>query len=779
MSAFSPTHQGREHVVSFLDSFSHQGPEASHVCIVFEPLGENLLALIERHKKKGVPRALVKVIAKQILLGLEYLHDECDLVHTDIKPENICECFLTLLFTYLLAIIFFSRPWSNSLRVHKVTRRDYHALTVILISPLHMKADLHLVISIPDIEEHIHNELSQSPSPTSRRVGVPLPVKTRAGVSIPLNQQRTRRQVTIFDSQPLASPGRSAGRSAHGHSSLSMNARPDNGGSQNGSYVAQMHMSRTGSGYVAHSSGTVASLSSSAPKVPSGLSSSAPRNDLAFQQKTAQMFAAKGISAVPPRVINSPSTSSSSSSISSVLASTAAGSSSIVSTPPTSLSHSLGNAVMEFMGTGNFETELRTHPKISPPSKSSEDDERGGLLMPSKQAKKDIDLERELSSAISTSWRATENLSKDKTSTSFASYKSTSSPNKASKQRNSGRGHTRSHSGLSNAGFWKDPGTAAPAPAILVNAVVGAGGREDDFSKLSTIGSSNSTSENSSASATLVRPSPTSTPLPIAKKSPSLMNGVSKLIHNTSFSGESPPPNDSTTRNDTRDTPSNVSNSQNLHLSLLTQTAPSRASPTSSPSKRAVVRVSPPQQVSQLSAHMHLHKPPILCNCSDASHHHSHSRSKIKSRSSRLVEHAPISFGGAIPSTSVTPTPTSPTPTVPPPTPIDPPSIPSLIPPPLPNSNPSTSEGHSVYPRTLPQLRTPADDRPLPPPISVKIADLGNATPSKKHYTEDIQTRQYRSPEAILGRRDWDAKVDIWSVACVVSKAVFSSWNIF
>jgi len=98
VSAFSPTHQGRQHIVSFLDSFSHQGPEASHVCIVFEPLGENLLALIERHKKKGVPRPLVKVIAKQILLGLEYLHSECDLVHTDIKPENICE----FLFTFAL-----------------------------------------------------------------------------------------------------------------------------------------------------------------------------------------------------------------------------------------------------------------------------------------------------------------------------------------------------------------------------------------------------------------------------------------------------------------------------------------------------------------------------------------------------------------------------------------------------------------------------------------------------------------------------------------------------
>ncbi len=57
---------------------------------------------------------------------------------------------------------------------------------------------------------------------------------------------------------------------------------------------------------------------------------------------------------------------------------------------------------------------------------------------------------------------------------------------------------------------------------------------------------------------------------------------------------------------------------------------------------------------------------------------------------------------------------------------------------------------------------------PLPPPIQVKLADLGNATPIRVHFTEEIQTRQYRAPEAILGRSDWDATVDVWSVACVI-----------
>jgi serine/threonine-protein kinase SRPK3 len=51
--------------------------------------------------------------------------------------------------------------------------------------------------------------------------------------------------------------------------------------------------------------------------------------------------------------------------------------------------------------------------------------------------------------------------------------------------------------------------------------------------------------------------------------------------------------------------------------------------------------------------------------------------------------------------------------------------------------------------------------------ITVKIADLGNATWVEHHFTDDIQTRQYRCPEVILGAK-WGASADIWSVACVV-----------
>ncbi|KNZ73105.1 Protein kinase dsk1 [Termitomyces sp. J132] len=86
------THPGRAHVISFLDHFRHKGPNGTHVCMVFEVLGENLLGLIKRHQNKGVPMPLVRQIAKQVLLGLDYMHRCCGVIHTDLKPENVLIC---------------------------------------------------------------------------------------------------------------------------------------------------------------------------------------------------------------------------------------------------------------------------------------------------------------------------------------------------------------------------------------------------------------------------------------------------------------------------------------------------------------------------------------------------------------------------------------------------------------------------------------------------------------------------------------------------------------
>eukprot|EP01071_Lankesteria_metandrocarpae_P010128 Lankesteria_metandrocarpae@DN5290_c2_g1_i1.p1 len=76
-------------VVDLLDSFEHIGPNGKHVCMVFEVMGPNLLSLIKKYNFQGVPLNMVRRIACHILVGLDYLHRVCHIIHTDVKPENI------------------------------------------------------------------------------------------------------------------------------------------------------------------------------------------------------------------------------------------------------------------------------------------------------------------------------------------------------------------------------------------------------------------------------------------------------------------------------------------------------------------------------------------------------------------------------------------------------------------------------------------------------------------------------------------------------------------
>ncbi|KAI9481333.1 MAG: kinase-like domain-containing protein [Benjaminiella poitrasii] len=85
----NPESKGYKHVAQLLDHFWHYGPFGKHACMTFEVLGESLLSLIKRYNYKGMPHHIVKRISKQVLEGLDYLHRECGIVHTDLKPENV------------------------------------------------------------------------------------------------------------------------------------------------------------------------------------------------------------------------------------------------------------------------------------------------------------------------------------------------------------------------------------------------------------------------------------------------------------------------------------------------------------------------------------------------------------------------------------------------------------------------------------------------------------------------------------------------------------------
>lgn len=85
-------HPNSSSVVILLDSFKLEGPNGTHVCMVFEVLGANLLKLIRKSKHRGLPVDLVKSIARQVLQGLDLLHKQCGIIHTDLKPENVLVC---------------------------------------------------------------------------------------------------------------------------------------------------------------------------------------------------------------------------------------------------------------------------------------------------------------------------------------------------------------------------------------------------------------------------------------------------------------------------------------------------------------------------------------------------------------------------------------------------------------------------------------------------------------------------------------------------------------
>ncbi|XP_077220302.1 uncharacterized protein LOC143854304 [Tasmannia lanceolata] len=76
-------------IIRLLDHFKHYGPNGQHICLVSEFLGDSLLRLIKHNRYKGLELNKVREICSWILLGLDYLHRELRIVHSDLKPENV------------------------------------------------------------------------------------------------------------------------------------------------------------------------------------------------------------------------------------------------------------------------------------------------------------------------------------------------------------------------------------------------------------------------------------------------------------------------------------------------------------------------------------------------------------------------------------------------------------------------------------------------------------------------------------------------------------------
>ncbi|XP_007429615.2 SRSF protein kinase 3-like isoform X1 [Python bivittatus] len=81
--------QGSKHIIHLLDDFKMIGENGFHVCLVMELLGPSLQTLLSIRGSQGLPLPFVKKTMRQVLQGLHFLHKECRIIHTDIKPDNI------------------------------------------------------------------------------------------------------------------------------------------------------------------------------------------------------------------------------------------------------------------------------------------------------------------------------------------------------------------------------------------------------------------------------------------------------------------------------------------------------------------------------------------------------------------------------------------------------------------------------------------------------------------------------------------------------------------
>ena len=75
-------HPGYGAVRSLLDSFDTDGPAGKHRCLVHQPLFESVLTFLHRNPVRRLPVPIVAHTLKRLFLALDFLHTECQIIHT-------------------------------------------------------------------------------------------------------------------------------------------------------------------------------------------------------------------------------------------------------------------------------------------------------------------------------------------------------------------------------------------------------------------------------------------------------------------------------------------------------------------------------------------------------------------------------------------------------------------------------------------------------------------------------------------------------------------------
>lgn len=73
---------GRNYIRNALDTFTIQGPNGEHRCLVHEPMLESVQELLRRNPSHRFTEDLLKVLLQYLLSALDYLHTDAHIIHT-------------------------------------------------------------------------------------------------------------------------------------------------------------------------------------------------------------------------------------------------------------------------------------------------------------------------------------------------------------------------------------------------------------------------------------------------------------------------------------------------------------------------------------------------------------------------------------------------------------------------------------------------------------------------------------------------------------------------
>ncbi|KAK1772447.1 Serine/threonine-protein kinase [Phialemonium atrogriseum] len=82
ISSGSRSHPGRDAVRPLLDFFQLSGPDGEHQCLVHPPLWENVRTFLARNPVGRLPKPVLGIVLYRLFQALDYLHNECRIVHT-------------------------------------------------------------------------------------------------------------------------------------------------------------------------------------------------------------------------------------------------------------------------------------------------------------------------------------------------------------------------------------------------------------------------------------------------------------------------------------------------------------------------------------------------------------------------------------------------------------------------------------------------------------------------------------------------------------------------